>query len=103
MFSTKIEVSLPKAEPGSWSKLDFPRSNQVESTNDQQEKITDAKIAAMTNIGKKSSNIPLREEKDFHKPGSDSEDLSDVDLDDIEITKGASIAELGDYKLMEDA
>lgn len=26
MLSTKIEIKLKKGEPGSWSKLDFPRS-----------------------------------------------------------------------------
>lgn len=25
MLSTKIEIKLKKAEPGAWSKLDFPR------------------------------------------------------------------------------
>lgn len=25
MYGTKIEITLPKLEPGSWSKLNFPR------------------------------------------------------------------------------
>ncbi|XP_036323788.1 cysteine and histidine-rich domain-containing protein [Rhagoletis pomonella] len=25
MYGTKLEITMPKAEPGSWSKLDFPR------------------------------------------------------------------------------
>lgn len=25
MYGTKVEITMPKAEPGSWSKLDFPR------------------------------------------------------------------------------
>lgn len=25
MFGTKVEITMPKAEPGSWAKLDFPR------------------------------------------------------------------------------
>lgn len=82
-----MEITLPKAEPGSWSKLDFPRSvSQVESTNDQQEKITESKIAAIEDLNK-----------------SDPEsDFSDVDLDDIEPTRGATISELNDYKLVDE-
>lgn len=25
MYGTKVEITMPKAEPGSWAKLDFPR------------------------------------------------------------------------------
>lgn len=25
MYGTKLEITMPKAEPGSWAKLDFPR------------------------------------------------------------------------------
>lgn len=25
MFGTKLEITMPKAEPGTWAKLDFPR------------------------------------------------------------------------------
>ncbi|XP_055377534.1 cysteine and histidine-rich domain-containing protein morgana [Condylostylus longicornis] len=57
MYGTKVEIIMPKAEPGSWAKLDFPRSKQVSETvqND------------VDNKGKQS----------------DSEN-SDVDLDDLD-------------------
>lgn len=58
MFGTKVEVTLVKAEPGQWPKLDFPREKKV--TAEQQ-------IA----------------EEDKKRSSSDDPD-SDVDLDDIE-------------------
>ena len=38
MFATKLEVRLRKAEPGSWSKLDFPSSttSSTEQTKQQE-------------------------------------------------------------------
>lgn len=29
MYGTKVEITMPKAEPGSWSKLDFPREQKM--------------------------------------------------------------------------
>ncbi|CAB3223404.1 unnamed protein product [Arctia plantaginis] len=37
MLSTKIEVKLKKAEPGAWSKLDFPRTEPKKEVAKQQE------------------------------------------------------------------
>lgn len=55
MFGTKIEVSLKKAEVGSWSNLDFPRPVEVKT------------------------NIKKEVEVD-----TDVKDEDDCDLDDVE-------------------
>lgn len=58
MFGTKVEVTLIKAEPGNWAKLDFPRE-------------------------KKPTTEKIQEQQNATAGGDDS-DSSDVDLDDIE-------------------
>lgn len=66
MYGTKVELTLPKAEPGTWATLDIKQkpSNPVPNFNP---KINEDEI-------------------------SDEED-SDVDLDDIEPIRGAKITE----------
>lgn len=32
MLGTKVEIKLKKAEPGAWSKLDFPRAGPKKET-----------------------------------------------------------------------
>lgn len=61
MFGSKVEVTLVKAEPGSWPKLDFPRE----------------KKPSLEEVKKR-----LAEEQTKALAGNDSD--SDVDLDDIE-------------------
>lgn len=104
MFATKLEISLPKAEPGQWTRLNFPRetSTELQSINDENDKLTEAKINAMSNTGSKPV-LPKREEEDKHFPGSGSDSDSDVDLDDIEITTPSTRAALDNFQLMEDA
>lgn len=64
MYPTKVEVTMPKAEAGLWTKLDFPRSNPAEQAS--------------------KSNVQTKKIED-----SDSD--SDVDLEDIELSKGATL------------
>lgn len=63
-LGTKVEISLVKAEPGSWAKLDFPRMVQQE--------------------------LSLPETKNV-EPEADPD--SDVDLDDIEAMHAVTIKE----------
>uniref|UniRef100_A0A336MXP2 CSON008807 protein n=1 Tax=Culicoides sonorensis TaxID=179676 RepID=A0A336MXP2_CULSO len=65
MLGTKVEICLPKAEPGSWSKLEMPKK----------------KVA--TKPEPKVVEVPKKVEKDD----------SDVDLDDLEMT-GVKISEV---------
>ncbi|XP_067619318.1 cysteine and histidine-rich domain-containing protein morgana [Eurosta solidaginis] len=60
MYASKVEITMPKAEPGSWTKLDFPR-----------EKLP----PAQTPGGNKANNCNQRK-------GSESDD--GFNLDDIE-------------------
>uniref|UniRef100_A0A1B0CKR4 Putative zn2+-binding protein melusin/rar1 n=1 Tax=Lutzomyia longipalpis TaxID=7200 RepID=A0A1B0CKR4_LUTLO len=74
MFSTKVEIKFTKAEPGSWPKLDIPRTV---------EKPSEAPPAVNT-VEKLVNKVNLEESDD-----------SDVDLDDIEALRpGAKITEL---------
>ncbi|XP_055617070.1 cysteine and histidine-rich domain-containing protein morgana [Toxorhynchites rutilus septentrionalis] len=58
MFGTKVEITMIKAEPGTWSKLDFPRESKPNAEQIQKQ---------------------LEEEK-----RKEEDDDSDVDLDDIQ-------------------
>ena len=80
MFGTKMEIIMQKAEPGSWSNLNFPRDvEQSESKNEEREKLAGLKII---------KSIKMVREDD------DSSD-SDFDLDDVElVTRGAKITEV---------
>lgn len=65
-LGTKVEISLAKAEPGSWAKLDFPRA-----------------------IVPKATSEPLS------KPTEETADSdSDVDLDDIEAMHAVTIKDM---------
>lgn len=72
MYGTKIEITLPKAEPGQWTKLEIPRVKPVEE-----------------------SPQPVADKID---PNEDDE--PDVDLDDLEvISHGAKISELASTRI----
>ncbi|XP_055697799.1 cysteine and histidine-rich domain-containing protein morgana isoform X3 [Phlebotomus papatasi] len=64
MFSTKVEIKLTKAEPGSWPKLDIPRN------------IEEKEVEPVHKIEKMVNNATLDSSQD--------EEDSDVDLDDVE-------------------
>lgn len=65
MYGTKVEITLPKAEPGSWSNLSFP----------------------------KAAPPAKQPEKPKQQPIEDEDDDSDVDLDDLEPVRGPVITE----------
>ncbi|XP_062533753.1 cysteine and histidine-rich domain-containing protein morgana [Armigeres subalbatus] len=62
MFGTKVEVTLIKAEPGTWAKLDFPREKKPTAEEVERQLQEQQKAAA----------------------SQDDSDESDVDLDSIE-------------------
>lgn len=65
-LGTKVEISLAKAEPGSWAKLDFPRPVQQ------------APSVTVT-----TQNVDTKDDSD-----------SDVDLDDIEAMHAVTIKDI---------
>lgn len=65
MLGTKVEICLPKAEPGSWPRLEMP-------------------------IKKVSKPEPKQEDV---KKKSEKDNDSDIDLDDLEMT-GIQISEV---------
>lgn len=67
-LGTKVEISLAKAEPGSWAKLDFPRAIQKELS------MPDTK------------NVETKDDPD--------DASSDVDLDDIEAMNAVTIKDI---------
>lgn len=89
MYSTKLEIIMPKAEGGHWMKLDFPRDTPKETV--QQKQPIDKGAGGdqlRPNVAKK-----LVEEKESVKV---EENDSDIDLDDLELAEGAMITELGE-------
>lgn len=64
-LGTKVEISLAKAEPGSWSKLDFPRAVQKDVSKMETKKVETA-----------------------------TDPDSDVDLDDIEAMNAVTIKDI---------
>lgn len=73
MFASKVEITLIKAEPGHWPKLDFPREKKLSAEQVQKQ---------------------LEEEKKKAALAQDDSD-SDVDLDDVTPTfSQASITEV---------
>lgn len=75
MFGTKVEVTLIKAEPGSWAKLDFPREKKATATEIQRQ------------LQEQQQKAAAEQE--------DGGDDSDVDLNDIEPTfRMASLKEV---------
>ncbi|XP_073815132.1 cysteine and histidine rich domain containing protein [Musca autumnalis] len=74
MYGTKLEITMPKAEPGSWAKLDFPRE----------------KLPPPVKLGQQ---VPQKNSG----TGGDSDD--DFNLDDIEsISHGVTLTELASKK-----
>lgn len=67
MLGTKVEITLPKAEPGSWGQLYFANKKPTES---------------------KASGQPSVQLKQ-----TDDDSESDTDLDDIEQIRGVKITE----------
>ncbi|OAD56220.1 Cysteine and histidine-rich domain-containing protein [Eufriesea mexicana] len=48
MLPTKVEIKLKKAEPGSWSELNFPKPNKAETNeNNQNDENISAKVEAV--------------------------------------------------------
>ena len=41
MYGTKVEISLKKAEPGSWTKLEIPRVTDTKNHAVKEDKIKD--------------------------------------------------------------
>lgn len=81
MFGTKLEISMPKAEGGHWTMLDFPR----ETTREEIEQQHAIKSETREVISKVAGAEIAIDEND-----------SDVDLDDLEVHEGAMITELGE-------
>ncbi|CAO1435652.1 unnamed protein product [Diamesa serratosioi] len=86
MFGTKVEITLPKSEAGHWLKLDFPKDQESKADPKTEEPNSDHKV--------KTTKVPLKVE---------SEDESDVDLDDLEASTGVQLSELANFKFCEDA
>lgn len=76
MYGTKIELCMPKAEGGQWADLSFPKKEEPQPSTPT------AEVERM---------IKMQESKK-----ADEEVDSDIDLDDIELEKGAQILELGE-------
>lgn len=73
MLGSKIEITLPKAEPGHWASLEFPKAAKApEKPTEQIEKIEEIKPTAAAN--------------------NDDND-SDVDLDDLQQVRGVRITD----------
>lgn len=68
MLGTKVEITLPKAEPGHWSNLNFPPTNTT-SDNDVKNEV----------------------EKAIKQPQADND--SDVDLEDLEPMSGMRLSD----------
>uniref|UniRef100_W8BU85 Cysteine and histidine-rich domain-containing protein n=1 Tax=Ceratitis capitata TaxID=7213 RepID=W8BU85_CERCA len=75
MFGTKVEITMPKAEPGSWPKLDFPRTKLPPALKSNEANVTAAN----------------------QSKGSESDD--GFNLDDIEtVNTGIRLTEISDNK-----
>lgn len=72
MFGTKVEITLPKAEPGTWATLNFPPKTVTANANKEKE---------------------LEKPAEPAKPANDGDDDSDLDLDDIQQVSGVRITE----------
>lgn len=75
MLGTKVEITLPKAEPGHWTTLEFPKAV---TTTDETAKQEDVKPTTVTAT---SNNV------------DDDDDDSDIDLNDIEQVRGVKITD----------
>lgn len=76
MYSTKIEIVMPKVEAGHWRDLSFPKKEEDQVELQQAQKM-----------------IEIQQPK---KDENEVENDSDIDLDDIELEKGAQVLELGE-------
>lgn len=73
MLGSKIEITLPKAEPGHWASLEFPKTAKApEKPTEQIEQIEQIKPTAAVN---------------------NDDDDSDVDLDDLQQVRGVRITD----------
>lgn len=81
MLGTKVEITLPKAEPGHWSNLYFPKT-VTEKAADEESSVPPAKSAAAA------------------KPTPNDDD-SDVDLNDIEQVRGVKITDAWAERLLQ--
>lgn len=75
MFGTKVEITLPKAEPGTWAHLNFPAKTIITADANKE-----------TKQEQKSEDKPV-------KPANDDDGDSDLDLDDIQQVRGVRITE----------
>ena len=76
MFGTKLEITLSKAEPGSWSKLDFPSKEKLPTPT--------------------TSQVSTQKSEEIR---SQSDDEDDFNLDDIaQVTNGVQLSELARTK-----
>lgn len=77
MMGTKVEITLAKAELGSWAKLDFPRAAPANPEN--------------------LDRLTIKDEDNSLPTENNDVDDSDIDLDDVEpIYNTATITELKD-------
>lgn len=76
MFGTKVEITLPKAEPGNWATLNFPKAVTEKATDDK----SNAKLSESAT--KAATAQPAPNDND-----------SDVDLNDIEQVRGVKITD----------
>lgn len=81
MLGTKVEITLPKAEPGKWTTLNFPKTVTEKATADESnvEPTESSPTAAAAVPAKSTSN--------------DNDNDSDVDLNDIEQVRGVKITD----------
>lgn len=70
MLGSKIEITLPKAEPGHWASLEFPKT--AKAPEKPTEQIEQIKPTAAAN---------------------NDDDDSDVDLDDLQQVRGVRITD----------
>lgn len=57
MYGTKVEIKLPKAEPGHWSNLDFPKKKSATAKTT----IVDTTATAENNNADNDSDVDLEE------------------------------------------
>lgn len=78
MLGTKVEITLPKAEPGTWSTLSLPKTVVTTTANQHTEPSADS--------------TKLTKTKTTPTTSPDDND-SDVDLNDIEQVRGVKITD----------
>lgn len=76
MYGTKIEIVLPKAEPGHWNTLEVPRPVAAK--------------AASNDEAEEKFEVPAVETA---PPSATSDNDSDVDLEEIEPLRACKITE----------